>query len=438
MNFLPDRFIRKADPNLFSLKQSLAQQNNGCRVSDITTLMSETSNTPYEDALTDVFYGMPFNDLVSRPVFGKPLAERRILPCEMQHPLKISRSQVQNAPFFKMVRVLDAPGLEPDFYSSPLSCHPANPAQLAVALGSKILVHDFESKRMPQVVCDFRDEAGMRPNVVKWSISETLAIGTRNGSFQCYDMELGRLFRKIYTHSREGDSTHHVSAMALRGRDGFFVGNHASDLVQIDLRASHSRRMALNIGPICNLACRESILLAGGDDNVMRVYDTRAMADGNPLYSFAHNAAVRALSFLPGNRDVCVTGGGLADKTIRLYDIKRGKQLCQVEVHAQVSNILALEENSFISTHGFGGKPYANSVVQWQYQEGASGAGRIVPKKVLDVMPSRVVYADRCASEGGQERFLTASSDETIRVWRRDHGSKEHGDEPPLEQKKIR
>jgi|GEM_PF-5967573 len=436
MAFMPDRFIRRADPDLFRLKCMFDQQCElGCRTIPINAIISKDIPCGYEDALTFVCYGMTFDELMNRSIFAPPIAARKVVPVRFPIQQKIYRSQVQNTPFFKEVRVLAVPGIHADFYSSPLSCHPKIPTLFSLALGQSVYCLNFRDGP-PKKLFDFAS-ALMQPTALKWVNRETLAIGTKSGSFMCYDMTMERLFRKTIIRAAP-QVDYHISAMTPRDASGILVGNNVSDLVDIDLRASRPTRMNLNIQTICSLAYREDILLAGGNDNELRVYDTRFMQAAMSLYSFPHKAAVRALSFLPGNHNAIITGGGMADKTVRLYDISKGSLIASVDTGAQVSNLITLRDNTFISTHGIGGSFCTNSVTQWQYQERQNNRRQLLPKKVLGTTPQRVLYADRCADSGGEDSFLTLSADETLRLWKRQQDSKENDDESWLNKQIIR
>jgi len=437
MSFLPDRFIRKTDSNLFYLKTLLDQQQGfECRATDIDSLTDTHKIDTYEDTLTSIFYGTTLDELLNRSVFSQPLCTRKIQPMHYREPLPSYKSLVQSKKLFETARVLDTPGLVSDFYSSPLSCHPKKPQTLAIALGPSVYIHNL-ANTTPREICDFENVPRMLPKTLKWISHDTLALGAYDGSFQCYDVAQERLFRKFYTHPLPHVDCH-ISSIAVREAGDLFVGNNSSDLVNIDLRASHPNRMLLNIGPICSLAYRNEILLAGGGDNVVHVYDTRHMEAAVPLFSLAHLAGVRALCFLPDHNDLFLTGGGLNDKNIRLFDIKKDKPLFQVNVHAQVSNILALGDDTFISTHGNGAEPQMNSVIQWQYKAGRLGQQRLSSPQILGTCTQRIIYADRCAQGNEKQSFLTVSANNTLQVWKRKTEHNENDDKSWLNKTLIR
>merc|ERR1712151_720355 len=86
---------------------------------------------------------------------------------------------------------------------------------------------------------------------------------------------------------------------------------------------------------------------------------------GAPQYKFsAHEAAVKALAWSESERNLLVSGGGTADRTIRFWNTSEGKQMGYVDTGSQVCNLAFSKTSSeLISAHGYS----LNQIILWQY-----------------------------------------------------------------------
>lgn len=75
-----------------------------------------------------------------------------------------------------------------------------------------------------------------------------------------------------------------------------------------------------------------------------------------------HKAAVRALAWNPNQSGMLATGGGSADKSIKLSNTLNNTLLHNIEVDSQVCKIqFSRNTNEFVSTHGY----EKNQVMIW-------------------------------------------------------------------------
>lgn len=63
----------------------------------------------------------------------------------------------------------------------------------------------------------------------------------------------------------------------------------------------------------------ETQLASGGNDNKLMIWNIGAPKNAEAKFS-SHCAAVKALAFSPHKRGLLASGGGTADKTIKLWD----------------------------------------------------------------------------------------------------------------------
>jgi cell division cycle 20-like protein 1 (cofactor of APC complex) len=67
-----------------------------------------------------------------------------------------------------------------------------------------------------------------------------------------------------------------------------------------------------------------------------------------------HKAAVRALSWNPNATGVLATGGGSADKTIKISNTLTNTILHSIEVDSQVCKLMfSRNTNEIVSAHGY-------------------------------------------------------------------------------------
>jgi cell division cycle 20-like protein 1 (cofactor of APC complex) len=103
-------------------------------------------------------------------------------------------------------------------------------------------------------------------------------------------------------------------------------------------------------------------LASGGNDNKMILWSAHST---QPIRKFsAHKAAVKAIAWSPHQHGRLATGGGTADRYIRLWNTLELKQTCALETGSQVCNLMyAKNVNELVSTHGYS----QNQIHLWSY-----------------------------------------------------------------------
>ncbi|KAJ4462120.1 putative Kinesin heavy chain [Paratrimastix pyriformis] len=209
-----------------------------------------------------------------------------------------------------------------------------------------------------------------------------LALGTSKGSLYLYDFFQAKMIRhipelhqaRINCLSWKGPilGEHLPSGCALWD-DGSpprilstGSGDHSS--VHLDLRLAHPRLMTLrgHRHEVCGLGWNaESRMFAtGGNDNLMQVWDDRRFDE--PLHRVAeHRAAVKALAWSPIDPACLLTGGGMADRTVRVWDV--GPTACELrfasDTGAQISGaVWSRAGTEFALAHGYP----RNSITVWE------------------------------------------------------------------------
>ncbi|XP_037773166.1 cell division cycle protein 20 homolog [Penaeus monodon] len=120
---------------------------------------------------------------------------------------------------------------------------------------------------------------------------------------------------------------------------------------------------------------------------------------------YVDNFIFQAVAWCPWQNNLLATGGGTADRTIRLWNCTTGICLKDTTTNSQVSSIVwSAHYKEFISGHGFSN----NQLTIWKYPSMA---------KVADLTGHTGRVLELCVSPDGQ-MVVSAAADETIRMWK--------------------
>lgn len=317
------------------------------------------------------------------------------------------RRHIPTAP----VKVLDAPQLADDFYLNLM--HWSSTNCLAVALQGTVYSWDASTA---SVSCLLNLEGGDTVASVAWSMSgKLLHVGTTKGECSVWDVQAEKRIRVFQDHGAR------VAAGAW-STNTLATGSKDKTVRLRDIRAPDDAFQVLkgHTQEVCGLAwspdCR--LLASGSNDNTARVWDSCALrrpgcpvGDGgaaernSSLYTMsAHKAAVKALAWSPHTRGLLATGGGTADKCIRMWSTSSGKQLKCVDTGSQVCALAWCPNvDEIVSTHGFS----RNEIVVWKYPSMTKVAS-------LTGHQFRVLFL--ALSPDGRTA-VTGAGDETLRFW---------------------
>ncbi|OLL22639.1 putative WD repeat-containing protein [Neolecta irregularis DAH-3] len=246
------------------------------------------------------------------------------------------------------VRVLDAPNLQDDFYSSLLSWSIAG--ELAVALEDQVYI--WHSGRSAKLIQECFSE------IVSWvAFSKTrqsvLAIARVSGLLQIWD-------HMLYSPLVQVTVPQGIGALAWKpDSDTLLIGTCSGDLLlyhlNLDLKTFtlSSQILHCHSQQICGVewSCDGLQYAAGGNDSLVTCFD---LASFQAKYSWIHEAAVKALSFSPWQKSLLATGGGSSDKSIRVLHTFTGQLLYKVSVDAQVTSLLWSPcRKELLATYGY-------------------------------------------------------------------------------------
>jgi len=302
-------------------------------------------------------------------------------------------------------RVLDAPDLLDDFYLNLVdwSCNDI----LAIALGKSIYLWDA-CTGTPGLL----HEGSHVVSSVSWMGSGThIAVGMSNSDIQLWDVEKMCSVRSMKGHlSRVGALSWNNHLLSSGSRDAM-IYHH-----DVRARVHHVWSSKGHEEEICGLkwSYDGTQLASGANDNKCCVWNVNSSV---AKYSFTDSiAAVKAVAWCPWDRNILATGGGTADKHIRIYNTNTGELMKSVNTGSQVCSLIwAQHEKEILSSHGFS----QNQLTLWKYPSMI---------KAMDFVghSSRVLHT-ACSPDGST--VCSAAADETLRFWKIW--------KPPISKKKI-
>lgn len=318
-------------------------------------------------------------------------------------------------------RVLDAPELVDDYYLNLLDWSPTDNV-VAVALGRSVFLWAADTGGIAELLTLPGEDAlvtavrfmrgpGAGPFVV---------VGTGDGDVQLWDCARARQLRSL-----RGCHAGRVGAAAW---SGFMLAAGAQDatitLHDVRQAAHHVATLAGHEQEVCGLEWAPAAapgssglpqLASGANDNVLNVWDPAAFAvapgTALPVRGIAprltltqHCAAVKALAWCPWQHNLLASGGGTADRTLRLWNTDTGVCLASADTRSQVTSVQwSLTHRELVTSHGFS----MNQLSLWKYPR---------LEKIADITghEKRILHTAR-SPDGTM--VVSAGADETLRFW---------------------
>ncbi|OAY77689.1 Cell division cycle 20.1, cofactor of APC complex [Ananas comosus] len=279
-------------------------------------------------------------------------------------------------------KILEAPGLIDDYYLNIMDWGKEN--ILAVASGPSVYLWKADTDEVQLLLS--ADEEENYPTSVSWcDDGKKLAIGYATSQIELWDALTFQQVRTFEGHKRRVGSLSWNRHILTSGSRDCSIINH-------DVR-SHRKpvsRFRGHSNEVCGLRWSEGgrQLASGGNDNLVCVWESLNMGSSKYLHRFNdHNAAVRALAWCPHKSNVLASGGGAADRCIKIWNTREGKH-----------------QKEILSAHGYN----QNQLTLWSYPS----MSRIAD---LKGHTSRVLHLSQ--SPDGTT-VVSAAADESIRFWK--------------------
>lgn len=342
------------------------------------------------------------------PISSKDLLSKHSVPQTFCHFSQDYEKILKNKPFLSdiehspevfvqkktiPIRTTRVNGLADDFYSSLLDWQGSS---IVFALDERIFVQNFLTGKTCLLA---RVNSAYITSVKISPINNTVCVGTCTGDIAIIDME-GKILSKRHLHKSR------IGAMEWSGQT-VLTGSRDRTIKTIDVRTfEETRCISVHTQEVCGLTYSPSkeYLATGGNDNKVFIIDNRT---ATPLHSIvAHKAAVKAMSWSPSKIDTLATGGGTADRTVKIWKVSEAKErmVNSIDYGSQVCNLKWTKRNEIITTHGY----TQNDVRMLDMAKNKQ-------KHVFEGHKNRVIHFGMSTDE---EYFATGSGDETICVWR--------------------
>lgn len=232
--------------------------------------------------------------------------------------------QISKTPF----KVLDAPQLKDDYYLNLLDW--SHQDLLAVGLDRHCYLWSSATGKVVKLT-----DTPEHNWITAINFNQTgshLALGTQEGAVQLWDVNKQTMVREYSGHTaRVGAIAMTEFVMATGSRD------KSINLRDVRMKDHSYTTLIGHKQEVCGLKWSHSgkQLASGGNDNKLMVW-TNGWSKTPEFKMSAHKAAVKAIAWSPHKDSVLVSGGGTADRTIRVWNTLLGEQTKCINAGSQV------------------------------------------------------------------------------------------------------
>eukprot|EP00917_Polyrhabdina_sp_WS-2016_P029545 GHVP01063022.1.p1 GENE.GHVP01063022.1~~GHVP01063022.1.p1 ORF type:complete len:433 (-),score=59.12 GHVP01063022.1:336-1634(-) len=313
-------------------------QNNDNQSTSLTSIPTQLNKNNPESSKRSIYSTMLYNTLS-----GKPIPKFTNIVLNSSSRLMERRSTVLNHP----CRILDAPNLIDDFYTNVLDWMPDS-EKLSVALGEASYLWDeslgsnslmFKAHSNDLISCNkFISDSKLFVSITGGAFTIDLETQKQSGDlFSPSDMKKWEHYPIIISSSR--NTTAYNSDIFVCGtKTGNLYINDYKSFKTIDcIRKAHK-------SDVCGIEWSEdgTFLATGSDDKLVKIWDLRMNLF--PLIVFdGHTAAIKAIDWNSKKHNTIVTGGGLKDSKIIIWNAFNGDIIEEIDSGSQVCGIKWLE-----------------------------------------------------------------------------------------------
>lgn len=306
----------------------------------------------------------------------------------------------------KPVKILDAPGLADEFYANILDWSQSLDV-MALGLGSCVYAWNPHSSQVSVIADLSNTPSGVSDATVsalKWTDDGCIAIASSTGEIQLWDAEQSTLLRTMRGRmGRVASLSWNDYLLSSGGRDGS-VWNH-----DVRIKQHKVAELAGHNGEVCGVEWRGDgrLLATGGNDNLVNIWDARTSAV--PRFQLQqHEAAVKALAWCPWQSSVLATGGGSADKKVKMWNAASGSCTETLDAGAQVTSLHWNEEyKEIVASLGYP----TNGITVWGQNPNQKFSKHA---EILNAHDSRILHSTMSADG---TTLVTGSADENLKFW---------------------
>ena len=200
------------------------------------------------------------------------------------------------------------------------------------------------------------------------------------------------------------------TALDCIDENNIVLGTNDGSLFHYDFRENRDKKLCPHNREVCKVKYEPYLnyIISGGNDNNVNIFDLRAW---KLVKQINHLAAVKAIDV---DNSKMLTGAGLADKTLRLWNLKSSSDILlesEIKIDSQISNVHFLSNNLVISSQGY----IANNLKLFKIDENS---------KLLELPYNFVEHKKRVlytALKQNKEKILSQSSDGECKLWNLDY-----------------
>lgn len=291
-------------------------------------------------------------------------------------------------------RVLDAPSLADDFYYDLIDWSSTD--LLAVALNKSIFLTNNNTGEVIHL-CDTADEY----TSLSWvRAGSHLAVGQNNGLVEIYDVTKKKCIRTL---------SGHMDRVACLSWNNYILTSGSRDrkILHRDVRIAdpYFQTIETHQQEVCGLKwnINENKLASGGNDNLVNVFDG---VSKTPFLTLTeHKAAVKAIAWSPHKRGILATGGGTADRHLKIWNVNNQTKINDVDTNSQICNMLwSRNTDEIVTSHGYS----KFNLTVWDYPT-------LDPIAILKGHSFRVLHLTLSADG---TTVVSGAGDETLRFWK--------------------
>lgn len=251
-------------------------------------------------------------------------------------------------------KILDAPNLLDDYYVNIIDWGQTN--TIAVGLSNSCYLWNFNNNQVEKVY-EFGENTLLTSLCWNMRSDNSLAIGSMDGKVEVFDVVKKVAVQSIFDHrERVGAISFHDNMLLTGSRD--------RRVVMRDIRQKRSPCLIFDVHQqeVCGLKWSPDgqYFASGGNDNLLFVFSPKTDI---PLMKKTHKAAVRAISWSERQYGILATGGGTADRCIRVWNLNERKLNDIADTGSQICNIVfSKNEDEIITSQGFSN----NDICVWK------------------------------------------------------------------------
>lgn len=338
----------------------------------------DADETAYTDSLCRAIWGTSYKALQNAP----------ILNFSMPKPTPIVK-KVNRFYSLENSRILNAPNMCTDFYYNPLCWGQV----IYIGIGNVLYSYDPASSTNQKILEHTVTTASSYNQ-------ETIAQADETQTLRLIDARTHQIqqsiVRGLFTAIVPDEANH-----------GFYMIDRVNDsFAHYDMRSqNHTSYYFAGAKPV-GLAFNNRYTVVISEKSSITTWDIRKLETLPVLKFNGHITTSKTISFSPYEDKIVASGGGTADKTVKIWDTTTGKIRAEENAQAQICSIHWINKHGFFATEGFS----SNRVSCWPLKEHS-----VELEVASPAHQDRVLFSAQNPVDPTQ--IVTASPDETIRFW---------------------